>query len=140
MKRGKLKKSKISGENGHSSQSHKLTSEGSTPSSAPIAKPVAPFSFRVTVHENTRLRVGDVIHFDGVRQVVCQVNSSSARITPLGATTKTVTFTPRFKDTPVTFNAPVPTTVTSISANSECDILERLGRNWKEKLGVNPKG
>lgn len=125
MKRGKLK-----------SYAHKDAAVTAELQAAipPVAKPVAPFSFRVTVHENTRLRVGDVVFFDGVRQVVCQVNSSSARITPLGATMKTVTFTPRFKDTPVTFNAPVPTTVTSISANSECEIIERLGRNWKEKL------
>lgn len=102
-----------------------------------ITKPVPPFTFRVTVHENTRLREGDVVFHDGVRQVVIAVNASCARIRPVTAgAKKTVTFTPRFKDAPVTFNAPTPVSVTSISANSECDILDRLGRDWKTKLAA----
>lgn len=134
MKRGKLKKSKISGENGHSSQSHKLTPEGSTPSSAPIAKPIPPFSFRVTIHENTRLREGDIVEHDGSEQVVIQVNASCARIRPVTARMETRKFTPRFSEKPVEFTAPAAVSVTAISANAECAILRRLGKNWREKL------
>lgn len=100
-----------------------------------LAKPTLPFSFRVTIHYVTRLRLGDVIIHDGVEQVVCQINSSCARITPLGSLgTKAVSFTPRFADKPVTFNAPVQATVTAISANAECTIIRRLGRNWRDTV------
>lgn len=132
MKRGKLKRSKIGGENRNSSQSHKLAPEGSTPSPAPT---VPPFTFAVTIREYTRLRVGDTILHDGVEQIVTDVNPSCARIIPVNSQgTKVVEFTPRFADKPVRFAAPVKIDPTQISANSESEILRRLGRNWRQQL------
>lgn len=129
MKRGKLKRSKIGRENVDSRESHKLTSEGSTPSPSPI------FTFAVTVREYTRLRVGDVIRHDGIKQVVISVSPSCARIISIDTqASRPVEFTPRFADKPVKFNAPVKACVTEISANSESEILHRLGQNWRAAL------
>jgi hypothetical protein len=133
MKRGKLKK----GCDHKFIDSNSCLKCGWTPppiAPAPIAKPVTPFSFRVTLHENTRLREGDVVFHDGAEQVVIQVNASCARIRPVTARMETRKFTPRFSEKPVEFTAPAAVSVTAISANSECDILRRLGKNWREKL------
>jgi hypothetical protein len=99
-----------------------------------------PFSFKVTVREYTRLRIGDVVRHDGQEQVVISVNPSCARIIPITAgNTRPVEFTPRFSDKPVRFNAPVKLDPTAISANSESEILYRLGKNWKERLTTRRK-
>jgi hypothetical protein len=103
----------------------------------PVVKHTPPFSFKVTIREYTRLRVGDVVRFgEGhAEHIVTQINPSCARIIPLGALgTKAVSFTPRFADKPVVFNAPIKSDPIAISANSECPILRRLGKNWREKL------
>lgn len=135
MKRGKLKRSKSGGENGNSNQSHKLVSDGSTPSPAPI-KRIAPFSFSVTEHAITRLRRGYVIRYDGLEHVVTKVNQSCARIAPLHtAGTETVKFTPRFSEKPVTFSVPIKHNVVSISANSEGEILRKLSPEQMESRG-----
>ena len=130
MKRGKLKKSKAP------KKPALIVDFESTQVPVMIAKPIPPFSFRVTVREYTRLREGDIVPFGefNTEHVVIQVNASNARIIPVGSGTKTVTFTPRFSDKPVAFTAPVKTDPIAISANSELPILRRLGPQWREKL------
>ena len=99
-------------------------------------KPKVRFTFRVTVHEQTYLLVGDVIEYLGRDHVVTSVSPSAARIVPVTeGTPKKVTFTPRFADKPVTFSAPERNTAVSISPNSELPIKRRLGVNWKTALG-----
>jgi hypothetical protein len=133
VKRGRLKKS--CRENVDSSKPHKLAPEGSTPSPASTVAPTAPFSFKVTIREHTRLRIGDLIKFAGTEYVVASINPSCARIIPARADThKTVTFTPRFAEKSVTFSAPVKHDPISISANSEVPILYRLGSDWRARL------
>jgi hypothetical protein len=135
MKRGRLKKSKICRENVDSSKPHKLAPEGSTPSPASTVETTTPFSFKVTIREHTRLRIGDLIEFAGSEYVVIAINPSCARIIPARADThKTVTFTPRFAEKSVTFSAPVKHDPISISANSEVPILHRLGSDWRARL------
>jgi len=93
------------------------------------------FTFRVTEHEHTYLNVGDVIVFQKREHVVESVNATCARIVPITeGTPKQVTFKPKFADKPVTFTAPERNNVVSISANSELDILRRLGHNWRERV------
>jgi hypothetical protein len=135
VKRGRLKKSKMCRENVDSIQPHKLDSGGSTPSPASTVAPATPFSFKVTIREHTRLRIGDLIEFAGTEYVVASINPSCARIIPARAEThKTVTFTPRFAEKSVTFSAPVKHDPISISANSEVPILYRLGSDWRARL------
>jgi hypothetical protein len=102
---------------------------------APVYKRPERFTFRATEHEHTYLSVGDVVRFQGREHVVESVNATAARIIPITeGTPKQVTFKPKFADKPVTFTAPERNGVTSISANSELDILRRLGHNWRERL------
>lgn len=93
------------------------------------------FSFRVTETEDTYLRIGDVVTFAGREHVVESVNATCARVIPITeGTPKTVTFKPKFAEAPVTFKAPERNAVISISANSELQILRRLGPAWRERL------
>ena len=126
MKRGKLKKPSKLGPPPPDRKVVLITTESGAQQ---------PFTFSVTVREYTRLRVGDVIRHDGIKQVVIDVSPSCARIISIDTqASKAVEFTPRFADKPVKFNAPVKASVTEISANSESEILHRLGRNWRAAL------
>jgi hypothetical protein len=145
MKRGRLKKSSVAKCDHKFIDSKSCLKCGWTPTGEDFAAleigrahvPVPPFSFRVTEHEVTRLRVGDVIEYGETHaeHIVIKVNGSCARIVPFGApSTKKVVFTPRFSEKPVEFNAPVRTDPIAISPNSECEIVCRLGVNWKERI------
>lgn len=141
MKRGRLKKSSVAKCDHKFIDSKSCIKCGWTPppitDPSPRVAPLPPFSFRVTEHEVTRLRVGDVIEYGETHaeHIVIKVNGSCARIVPFGgATTKKVVFTPRFSEKPVEFNAPVRSDPISISPNSECEIVRRLGADWKEKI------
>jgi hypothetical protein len=102
---------------------------------APVAEKKKPFTFRVTVREWTYLRVGDVFMFNGREHVVASVNDSCARVVPITeGSAKKVTFKPKFADKPVTFLAPERNTALSISANSEVELMLRLGANWRERV------
>jgi|SRR6185295_4296299 len=102
---------------------------------APVAEIRKPFTFRVTVREYTYLRVGDVFMFNGREHVVSSVNDSCARIVPITeGSPKQVTFKPKFADKPVTFTAPERNSALSISANSEVQLLRRLGANWRAQV------
>lgn len=102
---------------------------------APVYKRPERFSFRVTEHEHTYLQVGDVVKFSGEPHVVTSVNATCARIIPITeGTPKKVTFKPKFADAPVTFTVPERNAVIAISANSELDILRRLGDNWRQRI------
>jgi len=99
----------------------------------PDAPPKARFSFRVTVHECTRLRVGDVIDYEGLEHVIISVGPSSARIIPLMNEDKVaIKFRPRFADKDVEFTAPVRHGILRISPNSESKIKRRLGPKWQQ--------
>lgn len=108
---------------------------------APVVLKVAeikkPFTFRVTVREPKYLAVGDVVPYGERDHVVISVNDCCARILPItDGTPKTVTFTPRFGDKPVSFTAPERNAAIAISANSELEIKHRLGANWREKISA----
>src|SRR5258706_6424943 len=96
-----------------------------------------PFTFRVTVTEQTYLRVGDVVPFQGREFVVSDVNDCCARIVPVTeGMVKQVVFTPKFAEKPVTFRTPERNAPVSISANSELPIKQRLGSNWRTLLSL----
>jgi len=102
---------------------------------APVAEQKKTFTFRVTVREWTYLRVGDVFMFNGLEHVVSSVNDSCARIVPITeGSPKQVSFKPKFADKPVTFTAPERNSALSISANSEVELLRRLGPQWRERV------
>lgn len=119
-----------------------MSARKSKPSTAPppiadaqLVTKKAKFVFRVTEYEATYLQVGDVIPFQGREFVVESVNSSCARVVPATeGTPRKVTFQPKFADAPVSFTAPERNNAISISANSEVQILRRLGAAWREKL------
>lgn len=122
----------------------KRTLKNVAPAQAAVAeyKPEPKFTFRVTVHEQHYLRVGDVFDFAGRDHVVTSINECCARIVPVteGTLVKTV-FKPRFSESTVEFVKPEQNRALSISANSEVKILHRLGRAWRERIaGVYPEG
>lgn len=122
----------------------KRTLKNVAPAQTAVAeyKPEPRFVFRVSVHEQHYLRVGDVFEFAGRDHVVTSINECCARIVPVteGTLVKTV-FKPRFSETPVEFLKPEQNRALSVSANSEVKLLHRLGRNWKERIsGAYPDG
>lgn len=102
---------------------------------APEYKRPVRFAFKTTEFEATYLQVGDVVCVQGREHVVESVNASCARVIPITeGTPKQVSFKPKFAEKAVTFTAPERNNTLSISANSELEILRRLGAGWRERL------